>query len=1055
MDSNQSDADKIRAKRLAKLGGPTTSGSPPPVQNNAEPSSKPTTPPTTDGSSEKAPAQQLEVQQKAAAPKITVKPRPASPAKRERDGSEKPRARAERPPEALETWQDRNLRQVFRVTLKEQELKDAHGNRLIYLPSTKDDLKEQNRPLLLNVEVLETAITEAAGQAPGAKVFAYLLQSFKRVARGIRSLRTGVDDAKLEILRETRRLCMSYCVFAITIPDMFGVETTSNPLVDHLLADPECDVGICTDFLTEACSRFEEDEGIKDVIVGAAEELSRQLAKLDMNEGLFQPYVTGIRNLLRFPKIVEAVTQSPIWAPGDVEPQELETKSLLGPFFRLSPVQPAVANNLFSAPRSRDRNSIATAQGAARMTLRTHQAELFEIVNGIVRAGKEPKERMLDWFALTVNKNHKRRAMRPDYKSISSDGFMVNVTNVLDQLCEPFMDATFSKIDKIDVNYLRRNPRVDISDETKINADQKTSDEFYSHQAEGTNGFISECFFLTVAAHHYGTEAAQEQMSTWRKHIKRMEQDVDAMEGERHKYINDPRYLAQYENALKKAKERVDNTWCYIHAIQGVLLDDLNQARSMQFMRYLIVWLLRLASGRNVPKERLELPLPAKQADVFKCLPEYFLEDIVDNFKFITSHIPHIITPQQCDEIVQICITFLRSTEYVKNAGVKSGLVSILFYGVQPFYNHARGVLGDLLIGSPFAHKHLLHALMRFYIEAESTGTHTQFYDKFNIRYEIFQVIKKIWVNTMYRESLQKESEVNTDFFIQFVNMLVNDFTFVLDESLSSMTKIHDLTKELEDPAAMQDLDDQQKKEKEELLEDHKGRAKNYMQLTKETMEALILFTETLAGAFTRAEIVTRLADMLDYNLDTLVGPKRTNLKLKDAAEYGFHPFQLLSDILSVYINLSSKKPFIEAIARDERSYKAANFTEATRLMQKRAMKSPEELRQWEALGEAVAEEKRLVEEAEEDFDDAPDDFLDPLMGTLMDDPITLPRSKETVDRSTIRSHLLNDPTDPFNRTPLKIEDVIPNAQLKDAIETWKASKRAQRTANQMDMSEG
>lgn len=48
-------------------------------------------------------------------------------------------------------------------------------------------------------------------------------------------------------------------------------------------------------------------------------------------------------------------------------------------------------------------------------------------------------------------------------------------------------------------------------------------------------------------------------------------------------------------------------------------------------------------------------------------------------------------------------------------------------------------------------------------------------------------------------------------------------------------------------------------------------------------------------------------------------------------------------------------------------------------------------------------------------------------MYTLMEDPVILPTSRTTVDRSTIRSHLLSDPNDPFNRTPLKIEDVLPS----------------------------
>lgn len=120
------------------------------------------------------------------------------------------------------------------------------------------------------------------------------------------------------------------------------------------------------------------------------------------------------------------------------------------------------------------------------------------------------------------------------------------------------MDATFSKIDRIDVDYLRRSPRVDIKEETKLNADQKASDEFYSHSAEGTSSFISEIFFLTLAAHHYGSEAANATLSHLEKDLKRMETQIDEMELERHKWVNDPTKLRLFENAVKKYKDQHD-----------------------------------------------------------------------------------------------------------------------------------------------------------------------------------------------------------------------------------------------------------------------------------------------------------------------------------------------------------------------------------------------------------------------------------------------------------------------------------------------------------------
>lgn len=56
--------------------------------------------------------------------------------------------------------------------------------------------------------------------------------------------------------------------------------------------------------------------------------------------------------------------------------------------------------------------------------------------------------------------------------------------------------------------------------------------------------------------------------------------------------------------------------------------------------------------------------------------------------------------------------------------------------------------------------------------------------------------------------------------------------------------------------------------------------------------------------------------------------------------------------------------------------------------------------------------------------------FVDPLMFSVMRDPVTLPSSKVNIDRSTIKSHLLSDSKDPFNRAPLALEDVMPSTLL-------------------------
>lgn len=754
----------------------------------------------------------------------------------------------------------------------------------------------------------------------------------------------------------------------------------------------------------------------------------------------------ALRNIVRYNPLINALVESPLFLPPHVTAADVETSTLLGPFFAISPLQPSVPGNFFANPKTLEKGFIISSSRAIRMTLQTHQNDIHDIVDHIIKSGREPREKLLDWFSVCVNTNHKRRAMNPDPKAISSDGFMINVAACLDQLCEPFMDATFSKIDRIDVDYLRRTPRVEIKEETKLNADQNTADKFYCRFVEGKSNFISEVFFLAMAAHQYGSGAASTTLASLEKEIKRMEKYLEELELERHKYVNDPANLRMYEAAVKRFRDKVNQGLSYKHAMQGILLDDLSQARSMQLMRYVIVWLLRLVvPGHDFPRQSIQLPLPKEQPDVFKCLPEYFLEIIVSTFKFVMRNMPQIITSTQSDELVILCITFLQSSEYIKNPYLKSGLVTIMYHGIWPVYNRSNGILGDLLKSMPFATKYLLHGLMKFYNEVENTGGHNQFYDKFNIRYEIFQIIKCIWPNPAYREQLSIEAETNIDFFVRFVNLLLNDVTFVLDESLTAFSDIHRLSTELKHSTEMQQAT---RIEKEEQLSAAKDKAKSYMQLTNETVAMLKLFTEALAGPFTMPEIVQRLADMLDYNLNTMVGEKSNHLIVENPAEYGFNPKALLAEIVDVYLNLKDREGFVMAVARDGRSYKPEVFEKATVIVKRWSLKPSEAIAAWLAFGEKVKKAKEIDDQVEEDLGEIPNDFLgvlkldralaqaiehklmiilaDPLMYDLMKDPVILPGSKTRIDRSTIRSHLLSDPTDPFSRQPLKIEDVKP-----------------------------
>lgn len=250
-------------------------------------------------------------------------------------------------------------------------------------------------------------------------------------------------------------------------------------------------------------------------------------------------------NYARFYPLLDALAQHPkfqVQPRPDTTKEELakatEIDTILGPFFRISPLQTEVTKTYFANPRTIDPGHVKSSQGALQMTLKAHQGDLIGIINAFVRASATAKNSTLDWFAFSLNSNHKRRALQVKATEVASDGFMVNVTAVLDKLCEPFMDATFSKINKIDLDYLRRIPRVDMTDETKLNADQATSDAFYNNKVEGSSNFISEVFFLTLAAHHYGLGATNSKLKDLDKDIKYVEKVLKQMEEELPKVQN-------------------------------------------------------------------------------------------------------------------------------------------------------------------------------------------------------------------------------------------------------------------------------------------------------------------------------------------------------------------------------------------------------------------------------------------------------------------------------------------------------------------------------------
>jgi ubiquitin conjugation factor E4 B len=115
---------------------------------------------------------------------------------------------------------------------------------------------------------------------------------------------------------------------------------------------------------------------------------------------------------------------------------------------------------------------------------------------------------------------------------------------------------------------------------------------------------------------------------------------------------------------------------------------------------------------------------------------------------------------------------------------------------------------------------------------------------------------------------------------------------------------------------------------------------------------------------------------MLDYNLNSLVGPRCTELKVETPDKYRFQPRTLLQQLITVYLNLCKSKEFIQAVARDGRSYKKELFTKAAEILTRHGLKLDRDVK---VLKKFVSDVEEVIEReaaGEEVLGEVPEEFL-------------------------------------------------------------------------------
>jgi len=97
-----------------------------------------------------------------------------------------------------------------------------------------------------------------------------------------------------------------------------------------------------------------------------------------------------------------------------------------------------------------------------------------------------------------------------------------------------------------------------------------------------------------------------------------------------------------------------------------------------------------------------------------------------------------------------------------------------LLSGMVPRENQGHRPVSTLFGGNVLASKFLPSGLMTFYVDIEHTGASTQFYDKFNYRYYIADIMKYLWTLPAYHHSITEESKCECLFSLLLADNLTN-----------------------------------------------------------------------------------------------------------------------------------------------------------------------------------------------------------------------------------------------------------------------------------------
>ena len=450
--------------------------------------------------------------------------------------------------------------------------------------------------------------------------------------------------------------------------------------------------------------------------------------------------------------------------------------------------------------------------------------------------------------------------------------------------------------------------------------------------------------------------------------------------------------------------------------------------------------------------------MEAKSNVVISSLPEFLILNMVNSCVFFRQSYRDIYFKDfdMLKNLVNFGLIYSSHINIIHNQHLRSQIFDILLYSFhledkEKNDNHLL-MVHQKLLKDEFIKENLIVSIMRVFIDAERLGTSNQFYERFNVRNKVLQLVNEVFKK--HQEILIDDiigyANEHSDDATQMLTLLMGDVTYLIDEVIQRLIDIRNY-QELKDNAELwNSKTEEQKQAEDNKFAENDRMLKAECRLLNHSLGFMTIICSCLQKYFIKEEKAERLANLMNYCLDEFTA-KSSQLKIKNKNDYEFNPSYIMESIIKIFSYFVDYEEFIEFVVSDARAYKYENFTKAMKLKnQYNKVKVDAETSEKfdDLVFNKLKKAEKIVEQNTINYDDAPDEFLDPLTYNLMENPVILPSSHINIDRRTIEDYLLSNPSDPFNRNPLTKDELIPNDELKKKIDEYKNKKFKEKQKN-------